>query len=131
MIALDTNILVRLMVDDNPDQADMAERLVRNNRVFISKTVLLESEWVLRYSYRFDRARIAWFFRQIFEPWNTVIENPEQVAKAIEWYEAGSDFADALHLAGSEAIPLHTFDRKFCKAAREAGIAPEVRVWEV
>lgn len=131
MIALDTNIFIRLMVDDNPAQADVAERLVRDNRVFISKTVLLESEWVLRYSYHFDRPRIAWFFRQIFEPWNIVIENAEQVAKAIEWYEAGSDFADALHLAGSTTATLHTFDRKFCKAAREAGIAPEVRVWEV
>jgi predicted nucleic-acid-binding protein len=131
MIALDTNIFIRLMVDDNPAQADVAERLVRDNRVFISKTVLLEAEWVLRYSYHFDRQRIAWFFRQIFEPWNIVIENVEQVAKAIEWYEAGSDFADALHLAGSTTTTLHTFDRKFCKAAREAGIAPEVTVWEV
>ncbi|MBS4052476.1 MAG: type II toxin-antitoxin system VapC family toxin [Methylomonas sp.] len=84
MIALDTNIFIRLMVDDNPAQADVAERLVRDNRVFISKTVLLEAEWVLRYSYHFDRQRIAWSFRQIFEPWNIVIENVEQVAKAIE-----------------------------------------------
>ncbi|HLF98367.1 MAG TPA: type II toxin-antitoxin system VapC family toxin [Methylococcaceae bacterium] len=131
MIALDTNLLIRLMVDDNPAQSDIAERLVRDNRVFVSKTVLLESEWVLRHSYRFDRQRIAWFFRQIFEPWNTVIENPEQIAKAIDWYEAGSDFADALHLASSATATLHTLDRKFCKAAREAGIAPEVSVWEV
>ena len=131
MIALDTNIFIRLMVDDNPAQADVAERLVRDNRVFISKTVLLEAEWVLRYSYNFDRPRIAWFFRQLFEPWNIIIEHAGQVAKAIEWYEAGSDFADALHLAGSTAATLHSFDRKFCKAAREAGIAPEVRVWEV
>jgi predicted nucleic-acid-binding protein len=131
MIALDTNILVRLAVNDNQAQSELAERLVRDNRVFISKTVLLESEWVLRHSYRYDRERIAWFFRQIFEPWNTVIENSGQVATAIEWYSAGCDFADALHLAGSGAATMHTFDRTFCKTARDAGSAPEVRVWEV
>ncbi len=131
MIALDTNIFIRLMVDDNSAQADVAERLVRDNRVFISKTVLLEAEWVLRHRYRFDRERIAWFFRQLFEPWNVIIEHPEQVTRAIEWYEIGSDFADALHLAASTTATLHTFDRRFCKAARDAGIAPEVRVWEV
>ncbi len=131
MIALDANIFIRLMVDDNSAQADVAERLVRDNRVFVGKTVLLESEWVLRHSYGFDRERIAWFFRQLFEPWNIVIENPEQVARAIEWYESGSDFADALHLSSSTTATLHTFDRKFCRAARDAGTAPEVRVWEV
>lgn len=83
MISLDTNILIRLVVNDNVAQSELAERLVRDNRVFISKTVLLESEWVLRHSYQYSRERIAWFFRQIFEPWNTVIESPEQVTKAI------------------------------------------------
>lgn len=131
MISLDTNILIRLVVNDNDAQSELAERLVRDNRVFISKTVLMESEWVLRHSYQYSREHIAWFFRQIFEPWNTVIENPEQVAKAIEWYSAGCDFADALHLAGGGTAMMHTFDRKFCKAAREAGVAPEVRVWEI
>ena len=70
------------------------------------------------------------FFGRFFEPWNSIIENPEQVAVAIEWYEAGCDFADALHLASSGATTMHTFDRAFCKAARDAGIAPEVRIWE-
>jgi predicted nucleic-acid-binding protein len=84
MIALDTSLLIRLVVDDNAAQSDLAERLVRDNRVFISKTVLLQSEWVLRHSYRFDRQLIARFLKRIFEPWNTVIENSEQVAKAIE-----------------------------------------------
>lgn len=131
MIALDTNVLIRLVVNDHQEQSELAARLVQDNRVFISKTVLLELEWVLRRSYRFDRERIAWFFRQIFEPWNTVIENSEHVATAIEWYSAGCDFGDALHLAGCGAAKMHTFDRNFCKAAREAGSAPEVRVWAV
>lgn len=131
MIAVDTNVLVRLVVNDNQPQSELAERLVRESRVFISKTVLLESEWVLRQVYGFDRQQIALFLRRIFDPWNTVIESGDQVAKAIDWYESGSDFADALHLAASTPATLHTFDRKFCKAARDAGIAPQVQIWRV
>lgn len=130
MIALDTNVLVRLVVNDEQTQSEIAERLVRDNQVFISKSVLLESEWVLRHSYRFERDRIAWFFRRLFEPWNTVFEHAQQVATALEWYEAGCDFADALHLAACESATMHTFDRRFCKPARDLGTAPEVRVWE-
>jgi predicted nucleic-acid-binding protein len=59
MISLDTNMLIRLVVNDNDAQSELAERLVRDNRVFISKTVLMESEWVLRHSYQYSRERIA------------------------------------------------------------------------
>ena len=130
MIALDANVLIRLVINDDQGQGEIAEHLVRDNQVFIGKSVLLESEWVLRRSYRFERERIAWFFRRLFEPWNTVLEDAEQVATAIEWYEAGCDFADALHLAACDSATMHTFDRKFCKPARDRGITPEVRIWE-
>ena len=131
MIALDTNVLIRLAVNDHQQQSEVAERLVRDNRVFISKSVLLESERVLRHSYRCNRERIAWFFRQIFEPWNSIIENPEQVAVAIEWYEAGCDFADALHLARSHhASSFATFDRRLAKRATALGMLPTVDLLE-
>ncbi len=62
MIAFDTNLLVRLLVDDAPDQADVAEALLAANTVFISRTVLLETEWVLRAGYRKTREQISGFF---------------------------------------------------------------------
>ena len=61
----------------------------------------------------------------------SVVEESETVAHALDWYAQGVDFADALHLAVCGAAVMQTFDRDFCKAARDAGLAPEVRVWAV
>jgi len=61
MIAFDTNLLVRLLVDDTPAQADVAEALLATHTVFISRTVLLETEWVLRAGYRKTREQISRF----------------------------------------------------------------------
>jgi predicted nucleic acid-binding protein len=60
-----------------------------------------------------------------------VIEAAEEVRNALDWYAYGADFADALHLAACGTAVMHTFDRSFCTAARAAGIAPDVRIWEV
>ena len=51
MIALDTNILVRVLTRDDPAQADLAAELMKSSDLFICKTVLLELEWVLRFAY--------------------------------------------------------------------------------
>lgn len=58
------NLLVCLLVDDMPDQADAAEALLVANTVFISRIVLLESEWVLRSGYRKTREQISRFRRR-------------------------------------------------------------------
>ncbi len=131
MIAFDTHLLVRLAVDDHPQQADVAENLLKQHRVLISRTVLLETEWVLRSRYKIPPERIHAFFQLMMPTENAELEDTRAVARALVWYEQGADFADALHLAACGDAVLHTFDRGFCKAARAAGIAPEVRVWEV
>lgn len=51
MIAVDTNVIVRLLTNDDPHQTEKVARLMEGNSVFISKTVLLETEWVLRVAY--------------------------------------------------------------------------------
>mgnify|MGYP003477358572 FL=1 len=129
MIAFDTNMLVRLVVDDHPQQADIAENLLKTHRVLISRTVLLETEWVLRSAYKLPGGRIHAFLQLLLQTENTVVEDALSVGRALDWYAQGADFADALHLAACGAAVMHTFDRQFCKSAREAGIAPEVRVW--
>jgi len=131
MIALDTNMLVRLVVDDHPRQAEIAETLLKTHCALIPRTVLLETEWVLRFSYKFPRERIHAFFHLLLQTENAMIEDVLTVGRALDWYKRGADFADALHLAACGDTVMHTFDRSFCKAAREAGITPEVRVWEV
>jgi predicted nucleic-acid-binding protein len=131
MIAFDTNLLVRALVMDNPEQVAVARRLMAGDTVFISRTVLLETEWVLRSRYHKSRGELLAFFAALLETENTVIETAEIIGLAVDWYAQGADFADALHLAACGSAVMHTFDRGFCKAAREAGIAPDVRVWEV
>ena len=56
MVAVDTNVLVRLLVADHAAQATRAAAVFRAGRVFIPKSVLLETEWVLRYSYNLGTA---------------------------------------------------------------------------
>ena len=128
MIAFDTNLLVRAATNDDPPQVAVVRQLLALNAVFIPRTVLLETEWVLRTSYRKTREQISRFFAELLETDNTVIENHDAVAQALDWYRLGADFADALHLAACGRAIMHTFDQNFCKAAREQGLTPEVRV---
>lgn len=131
MIAFDTNLLVRALVADHPDQVAVVRQLIASDSIFISRTVLLESEWVLRTRYKKTRTELGKFFDALLNADDTVIEDAEAVSHALDWYAQGADFADALHLVACGTTIMHTFDRDFCKAARVAGIAPEVRVWEI
>lgn len=127
MIAFDTNLLVRLAVNDDQHQADIAEQLINNN-VFISRTVLLESEWVLRSVYKTSRNDIAAFFGNVLITENITVENTTEVEQAFEWYKLGADFADALHLCICGESLMHTFDGQFCKAASKSGLTPAFKV---
>ncbi len=131
MIAFDTNLLVRALVADHDDQVAVVRQLIASDTIFLSRTVLLETEWVLRTRYRIPRTDLSAFFAALLETDNTLIEDAEALGHALDWYAQGADFADALHLAACGSALMHTFDRDFCKAARDAGIAPEVRVLEV
>ena len=64
MIAVDTNVLVRLLTRDNETQFKKAVRLFREPRLFVSESVLLETEWVLRYAYEFPQDAIVQAFRE-------------------------------------------------------------------
>ncbi|MFO1372685.1 MAG: hypothetical protein U1F42_09930 [Candidatus Competibacteraceae bacterium] len=88
--------------------------------------MLLETEWVLRASYRKTREQISQFFAELLETDNTVIENHEAAAQALGWYHLGADFADTLYLAACGKTIMHTFDQGICQVVRNAGIAPDV-----
>lgn len=126
MIAFDTCILVRFLSDDDQAQADLAVALMRDNTVFLPRTVLLETEWVLRSRYRKKRDELLNFFRLLLEIENVMLEDTVQFEKAITWYSLGADFADAMHLAACEQAVLHTFDRDFCKQARKMEMTPKM-----
>jgi len=122
MIAVDTNILVRLLTNDDPSEAKRALRFMESDDVLIPKTVLLETEWVLRHGYVIARGVIAQAFQTLLGLPNVKPEDPLAVTQALAWYEDGLDFADALHLASSaKADRFATFDKDFAKKALKLG----------
>lgn len=123
MIAVDTNVLVRFLVDDDPEQARRASALLTDaDAVFVAKTVLLELIWVLRAAYGFDRPAIARAVRGIGGLPNVRFEQPEHIAAALCFVEAGMDAADALNLASAHgATAFYTFDQRLIRTAGDVG----------
>ena len=118
MLAVDTNVIVRIVTNDDPEQARRAVALFERERIFIAKTVLLEVEWVLRFSYQLPREVIAPTLRKVIGLPPVAVEDPDEVFIALDGYEQGLDFADALHLASSgSADGFATFDQKMVKRA--------------
>jgi predicted nucleic-acid-binding protein len=85
----------------------------------VLQTVILEAEWVLRSRYRFNRGAIASGLRRLLGLPGVMVEDPAAVAQALELYDQGFDFADALHLASSgPAEAFATFDHALQRRAR-------------
>lgn len=119
MIAVDTNIIVRFLTRDDEAQFEKATSLFAGNDIFIATTVVLETEWVLRYSYGFAPDSIFDAFVKIFGLPNVKIQHPDSVARAIDLARNGLDFADALHLAsGHECKTFATFDTALIRRAK-------------
>lgn len=119
MIAVDTNVLVRFLVHDDARQAARAAALIRGDDIWISRTVLLETEWVLRSLYAFPPERVAQALRGLAGLQTVFLEGELKAAKALDWLEGGLDFADALHLASAEhAARFATFDHKLARQAK-------------
>ena len=125
MVAVDTNVLVRLLTNDHAAQAARAAAVFRAGPVFVPKSVLLETEWVLRYAYRLPTAAIARAFLALLGLPTVRVEDVPAVHPAIRMLEFGIDFADALHLSSSAgAERFVTFDVKLVKRARNVAPVP-------
>ncbi len=128
MYAVDTNVLVRLLTGDDAVQARRAAVLFKKEAIFIPRTVLLETEWVLRRLYRLERETVVGAFRKLSGLGNVELEQPLVVAQALQWCEGGMGFADALHLASSHNTgKFATFDAQVKKTA-PPGAKPAVRL---
>ena len=119
MIALDTNVVVRIIVDDDPDQVQQAQALLDENRCVIPITVVLEASWVLEASYQLPVSVVASSLRQFLGLEHVEAPYMPAIEQALRGYEAGLDFADALHraLAPKNAEALATFDQAFIDRA--------------
>jgi predicted nucleic-acid-binding protein len=136
MIGLDTNVLARYYIDDAGDaqakrQRLAARRLIESGQaLMVSKTVVLELEWVMRGYYGFSQAEVASAMRHLLGLMHVTVEDREVVERALANNDAGVDFADALHHASYKTCAsVATFDdRKFAPRARKLGMAPTVTV---
>ncbi|QTR45918.1 type II toxin-antitoxin system VapC family toxin [Thiothrix litoralis] len=134
MIGLDTNILARYYVHDEDDgeaqkQQIAAKQLFESGQALkVSKTVMLELEWVLRGYYHFEPDEIVPVFRHLLGQSHIHIEAREEVEQAIEGLEDGLDFADALHHAHyQDCEAMASFDdRRFARRVKRLGLAPRV-----
>jgi predicted nucleic-acid-binding protein len=128
MHAVDTNVLVRLLTGDDEKQTLRVATLFKKENIFIPKTVMLETEWVLRRLYRLDSAVIVEAFRKLTSLSNVEVEHAQLIQQALQWCENGMDFADALHLASSQTSQkFATFDEHLKKSAPR-GIKPSVQL---
>ncbi|WP_144630004.1 PIN domain-containing protein [Bordetella genomosp. 13] len=125
MIGLDTNVLVRYFVQDEPAQARKASALIESFSAeqpgFISQVALVEVVWVLARAYHAQRAEIVQVIEILLRTQGLVVEAAETVWKALRLYAASSaDFADCLiERAGHDAQCEYTatFDTKAAKTA--------------
>lgn len=120
VVAVDTNVVVRILIRDNPEQTRLTEKLFAAQEIYIPTTVLLEAEWVLRSAYGVPPKEIGQGLRSILGLDNVHIDNTGKIQEALEWFDQGLDFADAIHLASSlEREKLATFDIAFIKKANK------------
>ena len=129
MIALDANILARFLLNDDPAQFKQARDLLARPDIYTAPpTVLLELVWVLE-SYDCTRDEVVQALKMLMGLPNFKPKSFEATCYAVNWYAAGMDFGDAIHLAlsaGDDAFA--TFDKTLRKAAEQNGIAPQVQV---
>jgi len=120
VVAVDTNVLVRLLIGDDAAQCKASEALFQSSDIYISNTVLLETEWVLRGAFDLSRAEVCVAMRGVLGLPNVSVADGLLVAQVIDWHEAGFDFADAFHLAlGRDQEALRTFDTDLIKLAKK------------
>jgi predicted nucleic-acid-binding protein len=125
VLAVDTDVVVRLVTNDQPAQAARAAAVFRAGPVFIPKSVLLESEWVLRQGYGLQTDGILRALRRLLGLPNVSVEDPAAAITALTLLEKGFDFADALHVASSVGTDgFLTFDAQLVKRARNASRVP-------
>lgn len=124
MIALDTNVLVRFLADDDPVRSPVAARIVdraiaASERLFIPTTVLVETIWVLARAYKVSRPELVQIVDSIVRARHFDFADETLVSRASRAYRAGTaDFSDYLILEetkGSEADVLLTFDKALWK----------------
>jgi predicted nucleic-acid-binding protein len=124
MPALDTNVLIRYVVQDDPAQLHAAQSLIQRcvaegQTLFVPVTVALELEWVLRANFRYSKAEVLNALANLASAAELHFESERALDVALHLYREGSaDFADCLHIALAAQAgepPLWTFGKRAAK----------------
>lgn len=118
MIALDTNVLVRVFVNDKSIQTELARNLVKDKKVFLPTVVQAEFFWVLRQSIKLEKTNIIKALTMLKNNPDYLLEQEANFAKALTLYEASNaDFSDYLIVSECQNrnVTLWTFDKKLSK----------------
>ena len=131
MNAVDTNVLARFFINDEDDREAARQRpaaiAALSDAVFVPISVILEFEWVMRGFYELPRKDIQRVFESLCGLENVQIEDRGKVLAALDSYQQGLDFADALHLACADFCgKFLSFDQRLRKRASAAGLSPTV-----
>ena len=124
MLGLDTNVLVRFLVRDDPRQYRRARRIIRDEvtrgeSVFVSHLVLLETEWLLRSRYGYSKDELMGVLVGMLESADLTIEDEASLEQALfVWRDSRTEFADCLISARQRSLGCHataTFDARAAK----------------
>ena len=133
MRALDTNVLTRFFIDDADDAQAAKQRpsavAALSERAFVAVTVLMELEWVMRGFYGLPPTDISRVLRVLSSIEHITLEDRSAVLMALDAFDQGLDFADALHMVrSSRASGFATFDQRLAKRAKDLALSPPVEL---
>lgn len=119
MLAVDTNVLVRLITRDDPKQVAAADAFVAKG-AWISHVVLAETSWVLSSAYELPAAKVAVAVEMLLNHRNLAVQDPDVVAAALATFRSkpALGFSDCLVLEIARKaghLPLATFDKALSK----------------
>jgi len=125
MKGIDTNVLLRFLLNDDPVQSAAAKAFVdahteAGGTIFVNRVVLCETVWVLTRGYRYGKDAVAGMLDALLDTEGVLVEDRPQVAAAVALWRSGAGFADALigrtNTQAGCAATL-TFDRKAARLA--------------
>lgn len=117
MRAVDTNVIARALMRDDPVQTVLADDVLATE-AFVPITVVLEAGWLLGSRYRLSRSDVATALRALLDMPNVAVESPTAVAWALSRFAEGGDLADLIHLVSARgASAFLTFDRSIAEVA--------------
>ncbi len=127
MLTIDTNILLRYALNDNPKLSALAKRLIEGNTCYVPLLALAEMGFVLGSVYEAGPIEIVAYARCLMQQKNLRFEHESRVLQALAGVEAGIDWFDALLWAAAPAQnEFATLDKKFASKATKLGWQPQV-----